>query len=168
MAGVTNTKMLDGGLPAWQDANGTMTTEITTPTVSEIVISEMNDDMLAKTDWIVENRDDLILIDTRSTIEWFGATSFGESRGGHITDALHIQWSDLFNPDDTIKTQAQIEERMDEAGVSKDDQIVLYCTAGIRSAHMTLVLKMAGYTKAKNYAASIYEWSAKSDLPMEK
>jgi len=168
MAGLNNTKILDGGWPAWEKAKGAVSDTKTISTPTNNIIPQMNEEMLATTDWIVKNRDDIKVVDTRATVEWFGATAFGESRGGHIKDAIHIQWSDLFNGDDTIKTQAAIEAIMNESGISKDDTIVLYCTAGIRSAHMTLMLKMAGYTKAKNYAASIYEWSAISELPMEK
>jgi len=45
--------------------------------------------------------------------------------------------------------------------------IVTYCTSGIRSAHNALVLRMAGYENAKNYDASINEWGAFDELPME-
>ena len=167
-AGLFNTKILDGGWPAWEKAEGKISKTKTIPTPSNIVIKQMNPDMLATTEWITKNRKDIVLIDTRSLIEWYGATNYGEVRGGHIKDALHLKWSEFFNEDNTIKTQTQIEEIMKKEGITKNDTIVLYCTAGIRSAHMTLILRMAGYKNAKNYAASIYEWAAKSELPMEK
>lgn len=90
MAGLSNTKILDGGWPAWEKAKGSIDKTKTTPTPSDIVIKQMNPDMLATTQWIVNNRKDIHVIDTRSLIEWHGATSYGESRGGHIKDALHM------------------------------------------------------------------------------
>ncbi|MDD4504965.1 MAG: sulfurtransferase [Sulfurospirillaceae bacterium] len=168
MAGLNNTKILDGGWPAWKKAKGSTTTTKTTPTPSDFTIKTINTDMLATTDWIVANRKEIIVLDTRSQKEWDGATDYKEPRGGHIKDAIRIQWSDFFNIDSTIKTQTQINDIMNKAGVKKSDTIALYCTSGIRSAHMTLMLRMAGYAKAKNYAASINEWGALSDLPMEK
>lgn len=168
MAGLTNVKMLDGGWPAWKEAKGSTSRVETKSTSSDIVITKMNEEMLATTEWIVENRKNIIMLDTRATDEWEGATKYGEKRGGHIKDAIHMEWSTLFNEDKTVKTQAQIEEIMKKAGIEKSDTIVSYCTAGIRSAYMTLALRMAGYTNAKNYAASLYEWAAKSELPMEK
>ena len=43
-----------------------------------------------------------------------------------------------------------------------------YCTIGLRSAHMTTVLKEMGFSKAKNYSASFYEWAGDNSLPLEK
>lgn len=166
-AGLFNTKIIDGGWPAWERAKGLTSKKEEHISPSNIVISKMNNDMLATTEWIVSNRKNIVVIDTRSLIEWYGATNYGEARGGHIKDAIHLEWSDFFNVDNTIKTQKQIEEIMKRENISKDDTIVLYCTAGIRSAHMTLILRMAGYKNAKNYAASMYEWAAKKELPME-
>ena len=167
MAGLSNTKILDGGWPLWEQSKGEISKIKESIKPSDFVISKINKDMLITTEEIVANRDDLAIIDTRSSAEWLGATIYGESRGGHIKDALHIEWSDLFNNDETIKTQKELESIMKEKGIFKDDKIVCYCTAGIRSAHMTLVLRMAGYKNAKNYAASMYEWSARTELPME-
>jgi len=167
MAGLSNTKMLDGGWPLWEKSKGEINKNKESAKASDFVISKMDKDMLITTEEIVANRGDLKIIDTRSSAEWLGATLYGESRGGHIKDALHIEWSDLFNGDETVKSQQQIETLMKENGISKDDKIVCYCTAGIRSAYMTLILRMAGYSNAKNYAASIYEWSARPNLPMD-
>jgi 3-mercaptopyruvate sulfurtransferase SseA len=54
------------------------------------------------------------------------------------------------------------------AGLQPEYPIVTYCTAGIRSAHMALVLRMAGFANARNYDASFYEWAGMEDLPLEK
>lgn len=168
MAKLDNTKILDGGWPAWQKAKGKITKAKTTPIPSNFVMPAMDTDMLATTEWIVKNRQKIIALDTRTKREWDGARSYGEPRGGHIKDAIHVEWSKFFNEDKTIKTQSQIESIMKKAGIKKEDTIALYCTSGIRSAHMALMLRMAGYANAKNYAASIYEWGARSQLPMEK
>jgi thiosulfate/3-mercaptopyruvate sulfurtransferase len=78
-----------------------------------------------------------------------------------------MTWSNFLNLDSTVKSQVEIEQIMSEAGIEKSDQIVTYCTSGIRSAHNALVLRMAGYEKAKNYDGSINEWGAIDELPME-
>ena len=54
------------------------------------------------------------------------------------------------------------------AGLQPEYPIVTYCTAGIRSAHMALVLRMTGFANARNYDASFYEWAGMKDLPLEK
>lgn len=167
MAGLENTHILDGGWPAWTEGDFEVSREGTEPTPSNIEITNFNDDMTVSTDWLAENREDVVVLDTRTENEYNGATDFGEARGGHIAGATHLFWADLFNLDYTVKTQSEIESIMEDLGVEKSDTIVAYCTAGIRSAHTALVLRMAGYENAKNYDASFYEWSAIDDLPVE-
>ena len=38
---------------------------------------------------------------------------------------------------------------------------------GIRSGYTAMILKAVGFEKVRNYEASIYEWSAIEDLPMD-
>ena len=44
-------------------------------------------------------------------------------------------------------------------GIKKEDEIVTYCTVGIRSGFTAEILRMAGYTKTRNYNASFSEWA---------
>jgi thiosulfate/3-mercaptopyruvate sulfurtransferase len=39
---------------------------------------------------------------------------------------------------------------------------------GIRSGFTSMILRAVGFEKVRNYEASIYEWSAKPDMPMGK
>lgn len=78
-----------------------------------------------------------------------------------------IAFETLFAPDNTVKSTSELRRMFEAAGLKPEDDIVTYCTAGIRSAHMALVLRMAGLTKARNYDASFYEWAAMKQLPLE-
>ena len=53
---------------------------------------------------------------------------------------------------------------MKEAGLQTTDQIVTYCTAGIRSAYMQLILEMCGFENTLNYDESYYRWCACQDV----
>lgn len=167
MAGLSNTKILDGGWPGWKNKGGAVTKTKTTPEPSTFKISTFDTDMLATTNWMRAEFDTIKIVDTRTKKEFDGATDYKEPRGGHITGAIHIPWTDFLNADSTVKSQSEIEAILAKAGIKKQDTVVTYCTSGIRSAHAALVLRMAGY-HAKNYDASINEWGAIDDLPMEK
>jgi thiosulfate/3-mercaptopyruvate sulfurtransferase len=167
MAGLNDSKILDGGWPAWVNGSYTTTREAAEPTPCNYVITDFNDDMNATTDWICEHFDEVVILDSRSQKEYDGATDYGEPRGGHIAGAISMPWTVFFNLDSTVKSEAEIEQIMSEAGIEKSDLIVTYCTSGIRSAYSALVLRMAGYEKAKNYDGSINEWGAIDELPME-
>jgi thiosulfate/3-mercaptopyruvate sulfurtransferase len=51
-----------------------------------------------------------------------------------------------------------------DAGLEPDDEIVTYCTGGIRSAFMQLMMEMEGYQKVKNYEGSYYNWAAVNEV----
>lgn len=44
------------------------------------------------------------------------------------------------------------------------NKIVTYCTAGIRSAYMQLILEMCGFENSMNYDESYYRWCACQDV----
>ena len=167
MAGLNNSKILDGGFPAWEKAGFEVSKEATEPKASEYKVEKLSQDLNATTDFIKENLDTIKIIDVRAQKEWDGAQDYGEPRGGHIKGAIHLLWTELADKDHFIKTQEEIDKMMADLGITKEDTIVTYCTSGIRSAHMALVLQMAGYENAKNYDASINEWGAYEELPME-
>jgi thiosulfate/3-mercaptopyruvate sulfurtransferase len=108
------------------------------------------------------NDPDLVLLDTRSTIEFLGATPFGETRGGHPPGALSLPFKQLMTADGYILPLQAICDRLSQVGVSPNKEIVSYCTGGIRSAWVAVVLNHAGF-RARNYAGSMWEWSALPD-----
>ena len=72
-----------------------------------------------------------------------------EYETSHIKDALCVGY-DFFNIEtilDTIK--------------NKDEQIVVYCSLGIRSEDIAEKLKIAGYTNVYNLYGGIFEWKNK-------
>ncbi len=88
--------------------------------------------------------------------------------GGHLPGATLIAFEDMFKKDYTVKNIPELKQMFQAAGLKPEDEIVTYCTAGIRSAHMALMLRMAGFEKARNYDASFYEWAGMEQLPLEK
>ena len=56
--------------------------------------------------------------------------------------------------------EAVITARMEELGLTPEREIIAYCTGGVRSAWVIVVLQHLGYSEARNYAGSMWEWSA--------
>lgn len=69
-----------------------------------------------------------VIIDVRTDWEW---------SAGHHPDALHMQ-------------NTQLLEKINKAGIGKDQTIVLYCRSGKRAKQSTLDLQAAGYTNVIN------------------
>lgn len=158
-AGV-DARMLNGGFDLWISEKKEVTKVAPEVKPTEITINEIKPDMNITTDDLKKEYKDLKIIDTRAKDEYEGAVKFGEARGGHLPNAINISFNEFYNEDGTLKNKDEVIKIMEKSGLNKDDDIVTYCTGGIRSAHMALALKNAGYEKVRNYDSSFYEWAA--------
>lgn len=164
IAGIENSKMLYGGIPAWQAAGNEVTSEATAVTAVPFTIAAYDDSRIATTDYVKENQKTLKLIDTRSPEEYKGESNHGENyKGekalGHIEGAVSLPYSDLYNVDGTPKSVADMKAIFEGLGLKPEDEIVTYCTVGIRSGFTAELMRMCGYSKAKNYNGSFSEWA---------
>lgn len=167
-AGIETAKMLDGGLAMWTAEGFDTTTDSTEVTPSNIEISSIDGSLNITTKDLAANLKEYKIIDTRTKGEFDGSQKYGELRGGHLPGAVNIEFKAFLNEDGSLKTSEEIEKILKDSGIEKGDKIVTYCTAGIRSAHMAMILRMNGYDKAVNYDESIYAWAADEKLPMNK
>lgn len=163
IAGIDDVKMLNGGINQWNKKDGKTTTEVTEVTPSNFIIDKYDDSRIVTTDQLKAKLKTAVLLDTRSTEEFKGTTNHGENyKGekvlGRIPGAISLPYSNLYKPDGTLKSIKDIVAIMDKLGVKKEDEIITYCTVGIRSGFTAEILRMCGYENAKNYNASFSEW----------
>lgn len=104
--------------------------------------------------------ENLIVIDTRTPAEYAGSTPYGEQRGGHIPGAVHFYFKDLVDEQGKLLSSEQIIAKLNKLGIKKNTAVVAYCTGGIRSAFVVAAIANLGFTNVKNYAGSMWEWSA--------
>ena len=63
-----------------------------------------------------------------------------------------------------LKSNEALTKMFEDAGLSKDDEIVTYCTGGIRSAYTQLVMEMCGFEHTYNYDQSFWRWAVVGDV----
>lgn len=163
-AGYEKVKIVDGGFEALKAAGLETEKGGKTPEAAEVNVEAIDETHVINTDELKANYDDYKVVDVRADEEWEGKTLYGEANGGRLPGAIHIRFTDLFKEDGTLKSNEDITAMFEEAGLSKDDKIVTYCTAGIRSAYMQLILEMCGYENSRNYDESFYRWCAVEEL----
>lgn len=167
-AGFDNSKILDGGFDFWKSKGYEVSKDDIKPTPATVLIEELDSKTNIDTEELASKLGNVVIIDVRGKDEYEGSTNYGEPRGGHLPGAINITFNEFLNKNGTLKTAKEIKDILDDNGISKDDEIVTYCTAGIRSAHMQIVLTMMGYDNARNYDASFYGWSGNTDLEVVK
>jgi thiosulfate/3-mercaptopyruvate sulfurtransferase len=72
------------------------------------------------------------------------------------------------NQNATVKDLQAIRSSLEDKGLNSDQEVVCYCTGGVRSAWLYVVLKMVGFQRVRNYAGSWWEWSRDFACPVEK
>ena len=150
---------MDGGWTALKDAGIETQNGGSTPKKTRVKIDRIRKDHTVSTEDLQKNYKKYKIIDVRTDAEWKGATKYGEAKGGHMPGAVHVRYTDLFREDGTLVSKKDVEKMMRDAGISKNDYIVTYCTGGIRSAYMQLVLEMCGYPHTYNYDQSFWRWA---------
>jgi len=166
--GHPDSRVLDGGLSAWKRCGFPITTlaEVPKPTAYN---SDERRELLATVDHIVGSlhAPGICIVDTRSDDEYMGRL-VRAARGGAIPGATHIEWTRNLDAEGRYRPAMELKSLYQQAGITPDREIVVYCQGGYRSAHTYLALKLLGYPRVRNYLGSWKEWGDREDLPIEK
>ena len=157
-------KMVNGGIKALKAADVEIVKEVATPEKTTVKIDSIDETHDINTEELKSIYDECKIVDVRTDKEYNGKTLYGEANGGHLPGAIHIRYTDLFNGDSTLRSVEDLTKMFEDAGLSKNDHIVTYCTGGIRSAYMQLVMEMCGFENSENYDESFYRWCAVEEL----
>ena len=170
-AGIKNGKVLEGGIGSWKSSGGKIVKGKQTNKAVAFSVTKFTPNYTIDTEWINNNlgKPGLAIIDVRTEPEYLGKIRpFQEKRAGHLPGAINIPREAFMNADNTIKSADDIKAMLSQHGITQDQEIICYDTAGVRGAFVTMVLRLADYTKSLNYDAGFQAWAGNAELPLVK
>lgn len=174
--GHEDVRLLDGGRAAWAGEDRPMTRDVAAVTPAQYPVVRREDPPIRA------YRDDVLahlpgpLVDVRSPGEYSGELlsmpdypQEGAMRGGHIPGARSVPWARAAAEDGRFRGRTELEAiYQGEQGLAPDDDVVVYCRIGERSAHTWFVLThLLGFGSVRNYDGSWTEWGNSVRVPIE-
>jgi thiosulfate/3-mercaptopyruvate sulfurtransferase len=155
------TVVLDGGKQAWRDAGKPVSTETPSYLKGKLAPRTRQDMVIdAATITLFLATPRLALIDARTPTEFAGAPGEGDSPG-HIPGAMNLHWTDTFDGTGRLLPEPTLRELFVKAGYAPGDQLVVYCTVGMRASHLYFVARHLGFTP-QLYLGSMNDWISNS------
>lgn len=158
--------LLDGGLPAWQQAGQPLTT--TTPTARRGTMTERA--ALAASvdaDALLTNlaSNARIVLDARSPDRFRGENETLDAVGGHIPGAKNRFFKDNLQADGRFKPAVELRAEF-TALIDTPQATISQCGSGVTACHNLLAMEIAGLPGAALYPGSWSEWCADPARPV--
>jgi len=165
--GARDVRLLDGGFPAWR-AGGDQPVETggeRSGAPGRFRVAPRPERRILAAELASSLGDPaLVLLDARTPEEFAGERWAGQARGGHLPGARLVPATSLFGADGRYVAAAELSRLV--GALPPDAELVTYCTGGVRSALLAVLLEARLGRPARNYDGSLWEWSADPDRPL--
>jgi thiosulfate/3-mercaptopyruvate sulfurtransferase len=144
-------RLLNGGIQNWKQHSFPIKEGSEKLAISRVQYKySINESLIINEEEILRKRSSIVLVDTRSTLEWFI---------GKIEGAVHIPWDDFYiGKNHHSLSSDQLKNILSRNGVDTNKTIVYYCSGGIRSGYAWMVHQLAGLPNAINYEGGYEAW----------
>lgn len=167
--GHQNYSYLNGGIHAWKGEGMETTSEVSQAAPSHYQVTIQRGPIADIEDILARLGDPALGIwDARSAEEYRGERA-ASARSGHIPGAINLDWLELIDRNNATRlvNLQQMQQRLDELGLSADKDIITHCQSHHRSSLSWLAMKILGYPSARGYDGSWGEWGNREDTPIE-
>lgn len=159
--GHSNVYVLNGGISAWIDEGGKITTDLPKEANGRFE-PRINRELLYDVDLVRDNNGGKAIVDSRAPERYQGKTEPIDFKAGHIPGAVNIFYKDTMEPQGKLKSKEELRRMYSRAGTSP----VVYCGSGITSCVNVLGMAVIGI-EAKLYSGSWSDWISYPDNEIE-
>jgi thiosulfate/3-mercaptopyruvate sulfurtransferase len=160
--------LLDGGIQAWQAANGPLSQgDSTRPPVQDFPVLSPDSSLVLDREQVRQRSEACVgvLLDARALPRYRGDVEPIDPRAGHIPGARSAPFSgNLREPKGVFLDPDELRQRYEQLGVSEGSDVVVYCGSGVTACHALLALELIG-VRGRLYEGSWSDWSSDPGLP---
>ncbi len=162
--GFDNAAILDGGLKLWTDEDRSLSSDPADRAAATLT-PRPRPGLIADRDEVLAAIGDagVLLIDTLPAESFRGEITMYD-RPGHIPGAVNICGMDFIDEAGRFLAHGELDAMH---AADRDARAITYCGGGILASSNAFVMTRLGFTDVAVYTASLQEWSADPDNPME-
>jgi thiosulfate/3-mercaptopyruvate sulfurtransferase len=162
--GFDNAALLDGGFAAWTADGGSIATGPVIPTAKTLTV-KLRPELIVDQDEVraAIGDDSVSLIDAMPEPHYRGEWAM-YARPGHITGASNVPTTALFDESGKFRSDVELQALFEG---DRETRSITYCGGGIAASADAFVMTRLGFTDVAVYAASLQEWAANPDNPMD-
>ena len=162
--GFDNAALLDGGQSAWSAAGYSLSTEAPARSAGTLSVNLRPELIVDKDEVLAAVEDDSVnIIDALPEGQYRGDFTM-YARPGHIPGATNVPSQSLLDDTGRFKSDDQLDGLFKE---DRDTRTITYCGGGISASADAFVMTRLGFKDVAVYTASLQEWAADPENPME-
>lgn len=158
--------LLNGGYSGWVQARLPVTAEPPAQVEPKVFGGRVNNRLLVVMEDVRERLEwpGTVLIDSREGKRYRGEEEGIDKKAGHIPGAGNRFWKDNLGADGLWLSLEELKTAF--AGISPDQEIIVYCGSGVTACPNLLALAEAGRPDAKLYLGSWSDWISHGENPV--
>ena len=162
--GFDRAALLNGGLDAWTAEGGSLASEPVSLTARTLTV-RLRPELIAGQDEVRAAVDDdaVHLIDSMPAPHYRGEWAM-YARPGHISGASNVPVTSLVDESGKFLSHDELDALF---GGDRSTRTITYCGGGIAASADAFVMIRLGFTDVAVYGASLQEWAADPDNPMD-
>ena len=165
--GANQVAILDGGFQKWLSEGRPIETGKTPKRTARFEAVERPGEVVTKRQ--VNSGLGVPLVDARGRARFEGTEADPRPgvASGHIPGARNLPYSDLYNPDGTLKSAEEIRRLFIAAGADPDRPFVASCGSGVTANSLIFAARLLGNRDTRLYDGSWSEWGADPKTPKQ-
>jgi thiosulfate/3-mercaptopyruvate sulfurtransferase len=161
--GLSDVRLLDGGLAAWHRAGGPLESGDVVPQPGDVTLTGGGMPVLSIDEAAALPGAGGVLLDARAAERYRGDIEPIDPRAGHVPGAVSAPTTENLTADGTFRPAAELAERFGALGAAAGP-VGVYCGSGVTAAHQVAALAVAG-VEAALWPGSWSQWSTDPARP---